>query len=73
MIFPETEYDKVDKIRGFDISIITTAKTDEEAESLLELLGLPLRKKLLKRDYYPKGGFMARKAYDRKSEEKTKI
>lgn len=49
LIFPEIEYDKVDKIRGFDISIITTAKTDEEAEALLELLGLPFEKKVVKR------------------------
>ena len=49
LIFPEIEYDKVDKIRGFDVSIITTAKTDEEAESLLELLGLPFEKKVVKK------------------------
>lgn len=45
LIFPEIEYDKIDKIRGFDISIVTTAKTDEEAEALLELLGLPFERK----------------------------
>jgi len=44
MIFPEIEYDKVDKVRGMDITIITTAKTDNEALELLELLGLPLIK-----------------------------
>lgn len=43
-IFPEIEYDKVDKVRGLEISIITTAKTDEESRSLLELLGMPFAK-----------------------------
>ncbi|MFH1381895.1 MAG: 50S ribosomal protein L5 [Chloroflexota bacterium] len=43
-IFPEIEYDKVDKIRGLEVSIITTAKTDEEGHQLLELLGLPFTK-----------------------------
>lgn len=41
LIFPEIEYDKVDAVRGMDISIITTAKTDEEAKELLSLLGAP--------------------------------
>lgn len=41
MIFPEIEYDKVDKARGMDVIIVTTAKSDEEARALLELLGLP--------------------------------
>jgi large subunit ribosomal protein L5 len=41
LIFPEIDYDKIDKIRGMDISFITTAKTDEEAHELLRLLGLP--------------------------------
>ena len=41
LIFPEIEYDKIDKIRGLDIVICTTAKTDEEAKELLELLGAP--------------------------------
>ncbi|MBC7195469.1 MAG: 50S ribosomal protein L5 [Caldisericia bacterium] len=45
LIFPEIDYDKVDKIRGFDITIVTTAKTDEEAEVLLEMLGLPFERK----------------------------
>ena len=45
LIFPEIDYDKVDKIRGFDITIVTTAKTDEEAEALLEMLGLPFERK----------------------------
>ena len=41
IIFPEIDYDKIDKIRGMDIVICTTAKTDEEAKELLELLGAP--------------------------------
>ena len=40
-IFPEIEYDKVDKVRGLEVSIITTAKTDDEGRQLLELLGMP--------------------------------
>ncbi len=40
-IFPEIEYDKIDKVRGLEVSVITTAKTDEEGEHLLELLGMP--------------------------------
>jgi large subunit ribosomal protein L5 len=43
LIFPEIEYDKVDKIRGMDITVVTTARTDEEARELLRALGLPLR------------------------------
>lgn len=43
LIFPEIEYDRVEKIRGMDITLVTTAKTDEEARELLRLLGLPLR------------------------------
>ena len=41
LIFPEIEYDKVDKVHGMDIIIVTTAKTDEEARELLRLLGMP--------------------------------
>ncbi len=41
LIFPEVDYDKIDKIRGMDIIIVTTAKTDEEARELLKLLGMP--------------------------------
>ncbi|AUS98880.1 50S ribosomal protein L5 [Clostridium thermosuccinogenes] len=41
LIFPEIEYDKVDKIRGMDITFVTTAKSDEEAKELLKLLGMP--------------------------------
>ena len=41
LIFPEIEYDKVDKVRGMDIVFVTTAKTDEEAKELLKLMGMP--------------------------------
>jgi large subunit ribosomal protein L5 len=44
LIFPEIEYDKVEKIRGMDIAFVTTAKTDEEAKELLTLLGAPFAK-----------------------------
>jgi large subunit ribosomal protein L5 len=44
IIFPEVDYDKVDKVRGIGITVVTTARTDEEAESLLELLGMPFVK-----------------------------
>ena len=43
IIFPEIEYDKVDKVRGMNITIGTTAKTDEEAFELLKLMGMPFR------------------------------
>lgn len=43
-VFPEIEYDKVDKVRGLQISVITTARTDEEARRLLELMGMPFAK-----------------------------
>ena len=45
LIFPEIEYDKIDKIRGMDIIFVTTAKTDGEAKALLEMLGLPFATK----------------------------
>lgn len=44
LIFPEIDYDKVDKTRGMDITIVTTAKTDEEAKALLEAFGFPFKK-----------------------------
>ena len=44
IIFPEIEYEKVDKIRGMDIAFVTTATTDEEAKALLELMGAPFAK-----------------------------
>jgi len=43
LIFPEIDYDKIDKIRGMDICITTTAKTDEEARELLRAMGMPFR------------------------------
>jgi len=43
LIFPEIDYDKVDKIRGMDVVIVTTAKTDEESKELLKALGMPFR------------------------------
>jgi large subunit ribosomal protein L5 len=44
LIFPEIDYDKVDRIRGMQVNIITTAKTDEEGKRLLELMGMPFAK-----------------------------
>ena len=44
IIFPEIEYDKVDKVRGMDVIFVTTAKSDEEARELLRLFGMPFRK-----------------------------
>ncbi|MDD3303490.1 MAG: 50S ribosomal protein L5 [Clostridia bacterium] len=45
LIFPEIEYDKIDKVRGMDVIFVTTAKTNEEAKALLEMLGLPFATK----------------------------
>jgi large subunit ribosomal protein L5 len=44
LIFPEINYDKVERVRGMNITFVTTARTDEEAQALLEILGLPFRK-----------------------------
>lgn len=44
LIFPEVDYDKVDRIRGMDITFVTTAKTDEEAKALLEAFGFPFKR-----------------------------
>ncbi len=44
LIFPEIEYDKIDKIRGMEITIVTSARNDEQAAQLLEMLGMPFRK-----------------------------
>ena len=44
LIFPEIEYDKVEKVRGMDVIVVTTAKTDEEARKLLRLFGMPFAK-----------------------------
>jgi large subunit ribosomal protein L5 len=45
VIFPEIEYDKIEKVRGMQITIVTTAKSDEEAKRLLELLGMPFARR----------------------------
>ena len=44
LVFPEIDYDKIDKVRGMEISIVTTARTDEEGRRLLALMGMPFRK-----------------------------
>jgi large subunit ribosomal protein L5 len=44
LVFPEIEYDKIDKLRGLEISIVTTARSDEEGRQLLTMLGMPFRK-----------------------------
>jgi large subunit ribosomal protein L5 len=44
LIFPEIDYDKIDKIKGLNVTMVTTARTDEEGLTLLELLGMPFRK-----------------------------
>ena len=44
LVFPEINYDKIDKIRGFEVIIVTTARTDEEGRRLLQLLGMPFRR-----------------------------
>lgn len=43
IIFPEIEYDKIDKIKGLNITIVTTAKTDEEGKALLKMMGMPFK------------------------------
>ncbi len=43
IIFPEIDYDKIDKIKGLNISVVTTAQTDDEGKELLKLLGMPFR------------------------------
>ncbi len=44
LVFPEIDYDKIDKVRGMEVSIVTTARTDEEGRRLLRLLGMPFKK-----------------------------
>jgi large subunit ribosomal protein L5 len=44
LVFPEIDYDKIDKIRGLEVSIVTSARTDEEGRELLDMLGMPFRK-----------------------------
>ena len=46
LIFPEIEYDKIDKIRGMEVTIVTTAPTDEEGLRLLTLMGMPFRREV---------------------------
>ena len=43
LVFPEISFEKIDKVRGLDIVIVTTAKTDKEAKALLEKIGLPFK------------------------------
>ncbi|HSO60865.1 MAG TPA: 50S ribosomal protein L5, partial [Desulfobacterales bacterium] len=43
IIFPEIDYDKIDAIKGLNVSIVTTARTDEEGKELLRLMGMPFR------------------------------
>jgi large subunit ribosomal protein L5 len=45
LIFPEIEYDKIDKLRGMEVTIVTTAKDDDQARTMLQLLGMPFSKK----------------------------
>jgi len=44
IVFPEIDYDKIDKVRGLQVTVVTTAKNDDEAESLLKLMGMPFKK-----------------------------
>jgi len=44
LVFPEIDYDKIDKVRGMEVSIVTSARTDEEGRELLRMLGMPFRK-----------------------------
>jgi len=44
LVFPEIEYDKIDKLRGLEITIVTSARTDDEARTMLQMLGMPFRK-----------------------------
>jgi large subunit ribosomal protein L5 len=43
LVFPEIQFDKIDKVRGMEITIVTTAKSDEEGRRLLKLMGMPFR------------------------------
>ena len=67
LIFPEVEYDKVDKVRGMDVIFVTTAKTDEEARELLTLFNMPFAK------YYRREKFMAKTAMKVKTAAQTEI
>jgi len=46
LVFPEVDYDQIDKVRGMEVSIVTTARTDEEGRELLQMLGMPFRKEV---------------------------
>lgn len=46
LIFPEIEYDKIDKLRGMEVTIVTSAKNDDQARAMLDMLGMPFRKKV---------------------------
>jgi large subunit ribosomal protein L5 len=46
LIFPEIDYDKIDKLRGMEVTIVTSAKTDDQARALLQLLGMPFKKEV---------------------------
>jgi large subunit ribosomal protein L5 len=45
LVFPEIEYDKIDKLRGMEITVVTSARTDDEGRRLLQLLGMPFGKR----------------------------
>jgi large subunit ribosomal protein L5 len=45
LVFPEIDYDKIDKLRGMEITVVTTARSDEHGRRLLQMLGMPFRKK----------------------------
>jgi large subunit ribosomal protein L5 len=45
LVFPEIEYDKIDKVRGLEVTVVTTARNDEQGRRLLQLLGMPFAKK----------------------------
>lgn len=65
LIFPEIEYDKVDKVRGMDVIVVTTAETDEEARELLAQFGMPFKNK--------EGNFMAKTSMKVKQQRKAKF
>jgi len=44
LVFPEIEYDKIDKLRGLEVTIVTSGRTDDEARQLLQMLGMPFKK-----------------------------
>jgi large subunit ribosomal protein L5 len=44
LVFPEIDYDKIDKLRGLEVTVVTTARTDDEGRQLLQMLGMPFKK-----------------------------